>query len=249
MGQRPGDGIQIANGVYWQVKSLYNACSNDDSHQRGGNFLQCLGPEDQNGQGQTAHAQGGNVHRPDAQDHLLQLLHGLHGSGLEGQAHKVLDLADQNGHGDAGGEAGGDGIGDVLDHAAHAQQAHDDEQDARQNGGHRQAVHAVAGHDTRHDGGEGRRGPGDLHLAPAQGGDQKSGHDGGVQSLLRGHAGGQGQGDGQGQGNDRHDDAGYQVFDERFFGIVSQRQQQLRFQFTHGSLSSYFSRDTHDFPL
>lgn len=95
------------------------------------------------------------------------------------------------------------------------------------------AVHPVSGHDPRYDGGEGRCGPGDLYLAPAQGGHQKARHDGGIQALFRGHPRGQGQRDRQGQRDDRHNDAGDQVLHQLFPGIVLQGAQQLRTQFFH----------------
>ena len=232
-GQAAGDGIQVPNGVHRQLQQAHHGRRGDHRHQRCGHPLKKAGPDDLDRQGDTAHHQGPQIDGIEAGNKFLHFLHSLDGSVPEGHPEEILQLPHHDGHRDAGGKACGDGIGDELDHAAHAEQSHEHQQDPSQNGGNRQAVHPVSGHDPRYDGGEGRCGPGDLYLAPAQGGHQKARHDGGIQALFRGHPRGQGQRDRQGQRDDRHNDAGDQVLHQLFPGIVLQGAQQLRTQFFH----------------
>lgn len=70
---------------------------------------------------------------------------------------------EDDGDGDAGGKARGDGMRHKADERAQAHDAHNYQQHARDDGSRHQSAHAVGRHDTGDDGGERRRGTGDLY--------------------------------------------------------------------------------------
>ncbi len=79
---------------------------------------------------------------------------------------KLLQLADGQSDGDTRREPSRDSEGHEADKGAQLEQAHEDEQDARDDGGGDEAFNTIGGHDAGHDGGEGRRGARDLHRLP-----------------------------------------------------------------------------------
>ena len=144
------------------------------------------------------------------------------------QTKEILDLADQDGYGNARGEAYGNGHGDEADQPAQLAHTHQRQQDARHHGGDDQPIHPLGGDDACHDGGEGGGRTGDLYAAAAQQGYGKAGEDGGIHALLRGGAGGQRQGDGQGQGDDGDDDTRHQVLHQLLPGVALEGRHELR---------------------
>ena len=194
-----------------------------DAHQHGdeaaGDELIDAGPDEENSQTHRAHQCRPEVDGVQTAEEAGGLFHGLNGLFRVAHTEKVLPLSDEDGHGDTGGKAGGDGVGDEADQTAQLQNAHQDQDDARHDGGEGQPAHAVLRHDARHNGGKGGGGARDLHPAAAEEGDQEARDNGGVDALLRADAAGQRQRDGKGQCDDGHDDARYRVLGELLAGI------------------------------
>ena len=246
--QGAGNRIEVPNGVDRQRQQLRRRRPHHGG-KGGGNLPEDPGPEHQHRQGQASHPRGGGVHRMKGTEYLLQLLHGLHRGILEGQAEEILQLADEDGNRDARSKARSDGIGDELNHAAHPQDAHQNQHQARQNRGGGKALHAIPGHNARHDSSKGCGGAGNLDLAPAQGRNQEARGNGGIKPLLRGHAGGQRQRDGQRQGDDGHDDSSGQVLEQVLFRIVLKGVNQLGGKLFHMRVSFFAGADARSGPL
>ena len=212
-GQIAADSVEVADGVDAQRQELDHQDAHHYCDEGCGDLGQQLGHEDQHRKADRAHDEGVGVEAAEACNKCFQLFHGLNGGHALGvsDTEEVLQLADNDGHGDTGGKAGGDGQRDELNERAQTADTQNDEDDAGQHGGDHKALHAAFRHDTGHDGGKGSGGTGDLHMAAAEKGDDKACDDGGVDTLLRAHAGGQGQGNGQGQGDYGDDDTGYHV--------------------------------------
>lgn len=160
LGQAAVDGVEVADGEHIQAEAAHERDAREQRHERAGNPRHQARPQEQHGQADKAHDAGLGVHRGDVAGQRRHLVHGLHrrGAGGIGQAEEVLQLADGKRDGNARREARGDGEGHEADDGAQLEQAHEDEQDAGDDGGRDEAVHAVGGHDARYDGGEGRRG-------------------------------------------------------------------------------------------
>ena len=150
---------------------------------------------------------------------LFQGFNGLDTLGIS-QTQEVLDLADDDGHGDTGGEADGDGVGDELDQTAQFAYAHQDQHNAGQQSSQDQTGHTLRGDDACDDGGKGRGGACDLDTAAAEEGDDETGCDGGVDAAGRFYAGGQSQCNGQGQGYDSDNDTGDDILDQLLLVIT-----------------------------
>ena len=127
------------------------------------------------------------------------------------EAGEVAHLADDDDHGDAGGEADGHGIGDVFDEGADAQKSDRDQDHARDQRRQHQAVIAFALDDQRHQHDEGAGRPADLEAAAAEQRDQEAADDGGVEPALRTDAGRDRDRHRQRQCHDRDGEAGDRV--------------------------------------
>ena len=103
-----------------------------------------------------------------------------------------------------------------------------DQQNAGHDRAHEQAVDAVDGDDAGDDDDEGAGGSADLSPRAAEGRDQKSGDDGGVDSGLRSDAGGDGEGHGQRQSDEADGDAGDEIPPEFAQVVVAQANYRLR---------------------
>ena len=116
---------------------------------------------------QARQADGERLHVKGSQvlHHASELIHELDGRGARriGKPHKILELTDDDGDDHAGGKARGDGMRNKADERAQAHDAHNYQQHARDDGSRHQSAHAVGRHDTGDDGGERRRGTGDLY--------------------------------------------------------------------------------------
>ncbi len=224
--QPVGDGIEVADGVHRQIEKLHHG----DAHQHGdkaaGDQLIDPRPDNKNGEAHRAHRRRPQVHRVQTAEEARGLLHGLNGPFCVADAEKVLPLPNKNRHGDTGGEPRGDGVGDKAYQAPQLQNAHQNEDDTRHDGGDRQPAQTVLRHDPRHNGGKGGGGSRDLHPAAAEAGDQEPRHNGGVNALLRADAAGESQRDGQGQRDDSHDNARNRVLGELLAGIGLQAVEQ-----------------------
>ena len=223
-GRGVGDGVKVTDGVDVQRQKLADKNTHNNGNERAGDFFVYFGPDDKYGKSDKTHNDGMGIYGGDGSDNGAELFHGFHRvSALgKGQAHKVLELTDCDGNGDAGGKAGGDGVGNKLYKSAEFQNTHYDEDYARHDGGDDQAGHSELGHNTRHYGGKGRGGSGDIYPASAQKGDDKTCDDGGEKAALGTHAGGYSKGDGKGQGDDGHDNAGNKVVYKFFRAVVTQ---------------------------
>ncbi len=235
--QGAGDRVKIPDGIHWQGQQLHRSRRHHHGDERGGNLLKNSGPEDQHRQGQAAHTGGGPIRRVESPGRLFQLFHRFHRGILKGQSKKVLHLADENGDGNSRRKTSGDGIRYEFNHASHPQHTHQDQHKTRQNRSGGEPLHAVPGHNSRHNGSKRRGRAGDQNLSSAQDGNQQPGNNRGIQPLFRRYAGGQRQGDGQGQGNNGHDNPGGQIPEEILLGIVFKRMNQLGSQVLHKRIS------------
>ena len=138
------------------------------------------------------------------------------------EAEHVAQLCGENRHGDARREADDDGIRDELDDRAEAEHAHQHEQHAGQQRGHRETRDAIlrARHDAVNDDDERARRPAYLHTAAAEQRDDEAGHDGRDDALLGRHAAGDAEGDGKRQRHDTHDDAGQHILPQLLAAVV-----------------------------
>lgn len=201
--------VEVADGARLHPEAAHHGDARGERHERSGDALAHLGPEEQDGEAHRANGDGLPIRRADALGDGVQLVHGLDGrcAGGVGEAEEVFQLSDDEGDRDTRSEAGGDGVGHESDDRTQLEQAHQNEQNAGDDGGRDQTVDAVGGHDARHDGGEGGGGPRDLHAAAAEEGDEEPGDDGRVETLLGAHARGDGERDGEGERNHGHHDA------------------------------------------
>ena len=200
-GQLVADGVEITNGVDLHAKALHHNNAHHNGRQRIGqrpSQLGYIGPEDHHRQTDDAHDKRLRIDGIGKMEECLQLFHRFNGrySRRVGNAEEILELTNDNGHRNTGSKAGGNGGGNKLDQGAQTEQTHQDQENARHNGGHRQTAKAVFRHDTCHDGRKGGGGTGDLHRTAAKEGDHKTGNDGGINALFRANAGGQRKGNG-----------------------------------------------------
>ena len=211
--QFAANGIEVADGVDRQMRQFDQESAYQDSDEGRGDLFGDFRPQDEDGEAEHADAQRRRVEGAEVLHNGLHLIHGLDGDGPRriGKAEEILQLSYEDGDGDACGKTDRDGAGDKADEFSKPQHAHQDEQDARHDGGDHQPFHAGIGDDARHDGSKGRRGACDLHLAAAEGGDEEARDDGGIKALLRTDAGSQRQSDGERQCDNGYDDAGDQI--------------------------------------
>ena len=212
-GQGAVDDVEVADSADVKAEPAHQRDAREQGHKRAGHALGHARPEEQHGQADDTHQARLPVHCGEVARQRGQLLRRFHRGGARriGKAEKVLQLADGQRDGDARGEPGRDSEGHEADKGAQLEQAHEDEQDARDDGGGDEAFYAIGGHDAGDDGGEGRRGAGNLHTAAAEERDEEPGDDGGVEALLRRHPRGDAQRDGKRQRHHRHHDARHDV--------------------------------------
>ncbi len=99
-------------------------------------------------------------------------------------------------------------MGDELDEAAHAKQAHRQEDQAGETAGDHQPLHTVGSGDRRQQHDERSGGTGDrVHRSTGQG-DDGAGDDRREQAMLGRSPGGDGQGHGQGEGDETQGEPG-----------------------------------------
>ena len=158
-------------------------------------------------------------------------------TGGEGQTQKVLDLSDDDGHRDTRGKTDGDGRGYVLDERAEMENAHQDQDNARQERGDDKSRKTVRGDDSGYDGRERGGRAGDIHVTAAEKGDKKARDDGGVQSLFGRNARGDRERDGKRQRDDGDDNACDEIVDE--LGLVIRFQRAEKFGLERFHILSY----------
>ena len=202
------DLVQVSDGIYIHIEDLYHSDPHKHSDQGSGDLFGDKGPYDQYRQTDNAHKNrlpvyGGNVVSDGGK--LVLGLDGTRSLGV-GQAHKILDLPDNDGHGDTCGKAGGYGIRNEFDQRSKPQQTHDDQDNAGHDGGDHQTAHSLGGDYPCNNGGKGCRRPGDLHAASSQKGNEEAGNDRSIDTLLRSHAGCKSQCNGKRQCDDGYDD-------------------------------------------
>ena len=220
-GQGAVDDVEVADGADLKAESAHQRDARKQSHKRAGHALSHARPEEQYRQADNAHQTRLPVHRGEITHEGSQLLGRLHrnGVGRVGEAEEVLQLADGQRDGDTRREPSGDGEGDEADDGTQLEQTHENEQDARDNGGSNEALHAIGGHDAGHNGGEGRRGTRDLHATATEERDEEAGDDGGVEALFRRDARGDAQRDGKRQRHHGHHDARHDVLRDLLFQL------------------------------
>src|SRR5690606_20470965 len=124
------------------------------------------------------------------------------------QPEEVTELKDGDDDGDARGEAGGHRVRDELDETAQSGDAHRQHDQTGQESGDEKATQAVPGGDRDQQHHECGGGPGyRVGGAPGEG-DQQTGDDRRVQTVLGGRAGGDGQCHGQRQRHHADDETG-----------------------------------------
>lgn len=160
-----GDGRAAADGVDAKVQTRDQGDACKHRNQRSGHALGHARPQHQNRQARQADSERLHVKGSQVLHHASELIRGLDGRGARriGKPHKILELTDDDGDGDAGGKARGDGMRHKADERAQAHDAHNYQQHARDDGSRHQSAHAVGRHDTGNDGDERRRGTGDLY--------------------------------------------------------------------------------------
>lgn len=212
-GQGAVDDVEVADSANIEAQPAHQRDAREQGHKRAGHPLGHARPEEQHGQADDTHQARLPVHCGEVARKGSQLLRRFHRGGARriGKAEKVLQLADGQRDGDARSEPGRDSEGHEADKGAQLEQAHEDEQNARDDGGGDEAFYAIGGHDAGNDGGEGRRGAGYLHAAAAEERDEEPGNNGGVEALLRRHPRGDAQRDGKRQRHHRHHDARHDV--------------------------------------
>ena len=205
--------IEVADGVDRQMRQFDQESAYQDRDEGCGDLLGYSRPEDEDGETEHADTQRRRVERSEVLNDRVHLIHGLDGDGASRirKAEEILQLADEDRNGDAGSKTDRDGAGDKADEFSKLQHAHQDEQKPSHDGGDHQPFHAGIGDDASYDGGKGRRGACDLHLAAAEGGDEEARDDGGIKALFRADAGSQRQSDGERQCDNGYDDAGDQI--------------------------------------
>ncbi len=147
---------------------------------------------------------------------------------------KVFHLPREDDQGDSAREPDGDGVGDELDRPAQPCEAEADEDDARHEGGHREAFHPVPLHDRVDDDDEGARRPADLHARATQGGDEKSCDNRGEQPALGADPARNRERDREREGHDSDDDPRTQICEELLASVVRERRDELRDEPVHG---------------
>ena len=155
------DAVQVADGVHVHAQAAHHGDAHQHGDERARDVLAHARPQHKDGQAHQAHDERLDVEGGEVRGHGGELVHGLDGVVCRRvrEAEQILELAGHDGHRDARGEARGDGVGHEADEGAQAEQAHEDEQSAGDDGGRDQSLHAARGNDARHDGGERRRGP------------------------------------------------------------------------------------------
>ena len=203
------DGVEVADGVHVHAEERHHDGTDDDGNERAGNLVVDARPENEDGQAHEAHEQSLPIEGGDVGDHSGELVGSVdrNRAGRIGEAQEVLDLADDDGDGDAGCKARGDGVRHEADEGAELEQAHQDEDHAGDKRGGHEALEAVGGDDTCDDGGKRSGGARNLHARTAKHGDEEAGDDGRVDAALGAHARGDGKRDGKRQRHDRHNDA------------------------------------------
>ncbi len=129
--------------------------------------------------------------------------------------------------GDAVGESDDDGPRDEANGGAEAGKSHGQQDDSGHQRDHGEAGQAEAGDDAGDDDDECAGGSADLGARAAQGGDEKTGDDGGVESGLRRDSRGDAKGHGERQRDQADGDAGKKVVQEHLPAVLAQRQDQL----------------------
>ena len=122
-----------------------------------------------------------------------ELIHGLDQRflGYNGQSAKILDLADQKGHGNSCRKSCCDRIRNKFDQAAHSKKAHHDQDHSCHDRGYCQPFHSLIRNDSRHDSGKGCCRACDLDSASSQKRNQEACHDRRINSPLRRNPAGQ----------------------------------------------------------
>lgn len=160
LGKGAADGVQVADGVHVHAQQVYHADAHEDGNERAGYLLAEFRPHEQDHQAHYVNQHRFGVDGGDVLHDGQHLIGGFHcgGAGRVAKAEQILDLSDDDGYRDAGGETGGYGVGHEADKRAQLEHAHQDKHDARDDGGGEKAVEPVGGHDAGDDGGECRRG-------------------------------------------------------------------------------------------
>ena len=221
-GQGAVDDVEVADSANIEAQAAHQRDAREQGHKRAGDALGHARPEEQHSQADDAHQARLPVHCGEVARQRGQLLRRFHRGGARriGKAEKVLQLANGQRDGDARGEPGRDSEGHEANEGAQLEQTHEDEQDARDDGGGDEAFNAIGGHDAGDDGGKRRRGTRDLHAAAAEERDEESSDDGGVEALLRRHPRGDAQRDGKRQRHHRHHDARHDVLGNLLFQLL-----------------------------
>ena len=154
------------------------------------------------------------------------------------QPEEILELRQDDEHGDAVGEADDDGDRNEAHQVAEPERAHQQEQAAGQHGGEQQVGDAVALDDGVHHHHESAGRSADLHARAAQRGHQEAGHDGGEEAGFGLEARRDGEGQRQRQGNRRDRQSGREVGGELAAVVASQLIEQARPEAKHQRVDS-----------
>ncbi|MNZ92403.1 hypothetical protein D3C78_1114270 [compost metagenome] len=168
-------------------------------------------PGDQHAEGDGGDQRIAQLDAGQGAQQVEHLLGEVRGAGGHRQAEGVLELQAGDDHADAGGEAEGHRVGHELDQPAGLEQAEGDHDQAGEHAAQQQAAETVLLDDGQQDDHEGGGGAGDVEARAAGEGDQRGGHQHGVQAVLRRCADGDGQGHGQRDGDDADGEAGENV--------------------------------------
>ena len=139
------------------------------------------------------------------------------------QTEEVLHLLHADHHGDAVREADHDRYGNEFDEAAELEEPHQEEDDARAEGGKHQVREPVLGDDPVDDDDEGAGRAADLNTATAEKRNEKTGDDGGVEPRFRRNPGGDAEGHRQGERHHADREAGRDVAGELMTIVGSHR--------------------------
>ena len=190
-------------------------------------------PGEQEGERGEPEAERRPVRRGQRRGERVHLAEELGRDFVDRQAEEILDLGEEDHHGDAVGEADHHRQGDEADERAEPSRTEREEQQAGEHGCHQQVRFAVGGDDAIDDGNEGAGGAADLHPRAAQGEDEEPGDDGGPDAGRGRHATGDGKRHGERQRQHAHGGASREVGEELPAVIAVQRLDEARAEEAH----------------
>src|SRR5690242_1296655 len=121
---------------------------------------------------------------------------------IEFESEEFLNLCAGDENGNTVGEADDHRAGKIFYGSAHAGYTEQNQEHACHHGADEKAVDAMLGDDAGYDDYECAGGPANLRFGAAERGDDESGNDGAVETVLRRDAGGDGEGHGEGESDE-----------------------------------------------